>query len=46
MPPIIDDTKCTKCGTCRDVCPAKFDAVVKVSGTPFEVPAEPIPVKV
>ena len=43
---VIDQAKCTKCGTCKDVCPAKFDAVVKVSGTPFEVPAEPIPVKV
>lgn len=43
---VIDQAKCTKCGVCRDVCPAKFDAVVKVSGTTIEVPADPIPVKV
>jgi NADH-quinone oxidoreductase subunit F len=43
---IIDQAKCVKCGTCKEVCPAKFSAVTKISGTPFEVPAEPIPVKV
>jgi NADH-quinone oxidoreductase subunit F len=42
---IIDQAKCIKCGTCKEVCPAKFSAVTKISGTPFEVPAEPIPVK-
>ncbi len=38
---VIDQEKCIKCGTCFDVCPAKFDAVVKISGMP--VPA-PLPV--
>ncbi len=37
---IIDQEKCTNCGTCLDVCPSKFDAVVKISGEP--VP-DPIP---
>lgn len=31
-------------GTCLDVCPARFDAVVKVSGEEIDVPAEPAPV--
>ena len=35
---------CNQCGTCIDVCPAKFGAVVKVSGEQLEVPAEPVPV--
>jgi NADH-quinone oxidoreductase subunit F len=29
---IIDQSKCTKCGTCLDVCPPKISAVVKLSG--------------
>lgn len=29
---IIDEAKCTKCGTCLEVCPAKISAIVKVSG--------------
>lgn len=29
---IIDQLKCTKCGTCLDVCPPKIAAVVKLSG--------------
>ena len=28
----IVQEKCTKCGTCLDVCPEKFGAVIKVSG--------------
>ncbi len=28
---IIDQTKCTKCGTCLEVCPAEYNAVVKLS---------------
>ncbi len=40
---VIDQAKCTKCGTCLDVCPKKFDAVVKVSGRKIEVPDKPIP---
>ena len=42
---IIDQQKCIKCGTCLDVCPQKFSAVVKVSGEKVEVPEQPIPVK-
>jgi NADH-quinone oxidoreductase subunit F len=42
---VIDQAKCSKCGTCREVCPAKFSAVAKVSGEPIKAPTEPIPVK-
>ncbi len=28
---IIDQTKCTKCGTCLEVCPREYNAVIKVS---------------
>ena len=42
---VIDQDKCTKCGTCLSVCPERFSAVVKVSGEEIEVPSEPIPVK-
>jgi NADH-quinone oxidoreductase subunit F len=41
---VINQEKCTKCGSCLTVCPKKFDAVVKVSGEKIEVPAAPIPV--
>jgi NADH-quinone oxidoreductase subunit F len=41
---VIEQSKCTKCGTCYEVCPARFSAVVKVSGQKLEVPSEPIPV--
>ena len=34
---VIDQAKCTKCGTCLDVCPPRFNAVKKLSGVP--VPA-------
>ena len=34
---VIDQAKCTKCGTCLDVCPPRFSAVKKLSGVP--VPA-------
>ena len=33
---VIDQEKCTKCGTCFEVCPPRFNAVVKLS-------AEPVP---
>ena len=36
---VIDQSKCTKCGTCLDVCPTRFEAVTKISGEP--VPAPP-----
>jgi len=42
---VIDQDKCTKCGTCLDVCPSRFSAVVKVSGEQLEVPSQPIPVE-
>ena len=35
---VIDQEKCTSCGTCFDVCPDKFDAVVKCSGEPVPAP--------
>jgi NADH:ubiquinone oxidoreductase subunit F (NADH-binding)/ferredoxin len=41
---VIDQNKCIKCGTCIDVCPPRFAAVVKVSGEQIEVPLEPTPV--
>ncbi len=36
---VIDQPKCTKCGTCFDVCPPRFGAVKRLSGEP--VPAAP-----
>jgi NADH:ubiquinone oxidoreductase subunit F (NADH-binding)/NAD-dependent dihydropyrimidine dehydrogenase PreA subunit len=41
---VIDQEKCIKCGTCLEICPKRFSAVVKVSGQKIEVPKEPIPV--
>jgi len=35
---VIDQSKCTKCGTCFDVCPDKFGAIVKLSGEPVPPP--------
>lgn len=31
---VIDQNRCTKCGTCLDVCPPRFAAVKKLSGEP------------
>ncbi len=31
---VIDQSKCTKCGTCLEVCPPRFGAVKKLSGEP------------
>lgn len=42
---VIDQSKCIKCGTCLDVCPTRFSAVVKVSGEHVEVPSQPVPVQ-
>ncbi|MCK5653804.1 MAG: 4Fe-4S binding protein, partial [Dehalococcoidia bacterium] len=36
---VIDQDKCTKCGTCLEVCPPRFAAVLILSGEP--VPAAP-----
>jgi NADH-quinone oxidoreductase subunit F len=42
---VIDQDKCIRCGTCLDVCPPKFNAVVKVSGTEgLDVPEKPVAV--
>jgi len=41
---IIDQSKCVKCGTCLDLCPARFSAVVKVSGEKIAVPEKPVSV--
>jgi NADH:ubiquinone oxidoreductase subunit F (NADH-binding)/NAD-dependent dihydropyrimidine dehydrogenase PreA subunit/(2Fe-2S) ferredoxin len=42
---VIDQDKCIRCGTCFDVCPPKFNAVVKISGTEgLDVPEKPVPV--
>ncbi len=41
---VIDQEKCIKCGTCLDVCPKRFSAVVKVSGEKIKVPEKPIPI--
>jgi NADH-quinone oxidoreductase subunit F len=41
---IINQEKCTKCGSCLDVCPKKFGAVIKMSGEKIDVPNEPVPV--
>ena len=35
---IIDQDKCTKCGTCFEVCPTRYDAVRKISGEPLPPP--------
>jgi NADH:ubiquinone oxidoreductase subunit F (NADH-binding)/(2Fe-2S) ferredoxin/Pyruvate/2-oxoacid:ferredoxin oxidoreductase delta subunit len=35
---VIDQEKCTKCGTCYEVCPPRFDAVMKISGEPVPSP--------
>ncbi len=35
---VIDQEKCTKCGTCFEVCPARYGAVKKLSGEPVPPP--------
>jgi len=35
---VIDQSKCTKCGTCFDVCPERFNAVTRLSGEPVPPP--------
>ncbi len=42
---VIDQTKCTKCGTCFDVCPPRFNAIKKISGEPIPVVERGIPVE-
>lgn len=35
---VIDQDKCTKCGTCLEACPPRFAAVRKISGVPVPPP--------
>ncbi|KUK65365.1 MAG: NADH:ubiquinone oxidoreductase, NADH-binding (51 kD) subunit, partial [Desulfotomaculum sp. 46_80] len=35
---VVDQEKCTKCGTCFEVCPPRFRAVKKISGEPVPPP--------
>ena len=35
---IIDQEKCTKCGTCFEVCPSRFSAIQKFSGEAIPAP--------
>jgi len=35
---VIDQSKCTKCGTCFEVCPSRFGAVARLSGKPLPAP--------
>jgi NADH:ubiquinone oxidoreductase subunit F (NADH-binding)/(2Fe-2S) ferredoxin/Pyruvate/2-oxoacid:ferredoxin oxidoreductase delta subunit len=38
---VIDQEKCTKCGTCFEVCPPRFGAVTKLSGVEMVEAAGP-----
>ncbi len=40
---VIDQDKCIRCGVCLEMCPARFSAVIKVSGETMDVPDEPVP---
>jgi len=35
---VIDQEKCIKCGTCIEVCPTKFSAIIKIVGQPVPPP--------
>ncbi len=35
---VVLQEKCTKCGTCHEVCPSRFAAVKKISGAPVPPP--------
>ncbi len=35
---VIEQEKCTHCGTCFEVCPTRFGAVTKISGEPVPAP--------
>ena len=37
---VIDQTKCTKCSSCKLVCPKEYDAVIKLSPPSLVPPAE------
>jgi len=35
---IIDQALCNKCGTCFEICPSRFGAVIRISGEPVPAP--------
>ena len=35
---VIDQAKCNKCGTCFDICPARYGAVMRLSAEPVPGP--------
>ena len=37
---VIDQDECDACGVCYEVCPSKFDAVIRITGGP---PPPPLP---
>jgi NADH-quinone oxidoreductase subunit F len=37
---VIDQSKCTKCGSCVDACPPQYSAVIKLSPKSLLPPAE------
>jgi len=39
---VIDQEKCVKCGTCLEVCPPEYNAVIKVSPVSL-LPPSPLP---
>jgi len=41
---VIDQEKCVKCGTCLEVCPPEYNAVIKVSPVSL-LPSSPLPKK-
>jgi len=41
---VIDQEKCVKCGTCLEVCPPEYNAVIKVSPVSL-LPPSPLPQK-
>lgn len=42
---VVDQAKCTKCGSCLDVCPERFNAVKKITGEPVPFVEKGIEVK-
>ncbi len=38
---VINQEKCTKCGTCFEVCPPRFGAVKRISGEPVPIALPP-----
>ncbi len=42
---VVKHDLCTKCGACKDTCPPRFSAIVRLSGETIDVPDEPVPVQ-